>query len=141
MLRVYKYMALGLPTTGLVTAVVGTTPALYTPLFSMPLAILAPLLVVYGYHNRHDLYAIDSFLIMGLIGILIASIANIFLGSSALQFMLSVVGIIVFLRLTAWDTQSRRSSTPRISILNRSRSWPSSAHSLLLLNFVGEQKA
>jgi len=43
---------------------------------------------------------------MGLIGVLIASLANIFLVSSALQFVVSVVGIIVFVGLTAWDTQS-----------------------------------
>ncbi len=47
-----------------------------------------------------------SFLIMGLIGVIIASIINIFLGSSALQFAISIIGILVFVGLTAWDTQS-----------------------------------
>ena len=46
-----------------------------------------------------------SFLIMGLFGIIIASLVNIFLGSSVLQFIISVIGVIVFAGLTAWDTQ------------------------------------
>jgi FtsH-binding integral membrane protein len=47
-----------------------------------------------------------SFLIMGLIGVAIASLVNIFLASSTLQFVVSIVGILVFIGLTAWDTQS-----------------------------------
>ena len=47
-----------------------------------------------------------SFLIMGLIGVVIASLVNLFLGSSTLQFVVSIVGILVFVGLTAWDTQS-----------------------------------
>jgi len=47
-----------------------------------------------------------SFLMMGLFGVIIASIVNIFLGSSALQFAISVIGIVVFVGLTAWDTQN-----------------------------------
>ena len=43
---------------------------------------------------------------MGLFGVIIASIVNIFLGSSALQFAISVIGIVVFVGLTAWDTQN-----------------------------------
>ena len=46
-----------------------------------------------------------SFLFMGLIGIIIASLVNIFIGSSALQFAVSVIGVLVFTGLTAWDTQ------------------------------------
>ena len=61
---------------------------------------------LYGYMTQRDLSAIGSFLIMGLIGVVIASIVNIFLGSSALQCVVSIVGIIVFVGLTAWDTQS-----------------------------------
>jgi uncharacterized protein len=61
---------------------------------------------LYGYTTQRDLSAIGSFLIMGLIGVVIASIVNIFLGSSALQFVVSIVGIIVFVGLTAWDIQS-----------------------------------
>jgi FtsH-binding integral membrane protein len=46
-----------------------------------------------------------SFLIMGLFGLIIASIVNIFLGSSALDFAISVIGVLIFAGLTAWDTQ------------------------------------
>ena len=167
MLRVYNYTALGLAMTGLVAIVVGTTPALYTPIFSTPLkwlVILAPMpfalffglrsqsmsasnapalywafcgviglsvasvFLVFtgtsiaraffaaaamfaatslcGYTMRRDLSGMGSFLMMGLIGVAIASIVYLFLGSSAPQFVVSIAGIIVFVGLTAWDTQS-----------------------------------
>ena len=60
---------------------------------------------LYGYTTRRDLSQFGSFLFMGLIGIIIASLVNIFIGSSALQFAISVIGVIVFTGLTAWDTQ------------------------------------
>jgi FtsH-binding integral membrane protein len=167
MLRVYNYMGLGLVVTGLVAFIVGTTPALYVPIFSTPLkwfVMLAPLAFVlffsfrmesmsasgaqtlfwafcavmglslasiflvftgtsiartffiaaamfgatslYGYTTKRDLSQFGSFLIMGLIGVVIASLVNLFLASSALQFAISVIGIVVFVGLTAWDTQS-----------------------------------
>ncbi|BBK44676.1 membrane protein [Allostella vacuolata] len=167
MLRVYNYMGLGLVMTGLVAFIVGTTPALYVPIFSTPLkwvVMLAPIGFVlffsfrlhsmsaagaqalfwtfcavmglslasvflvftgtsiartffiaaamfgatslYGYTTKRDLSQFGSFLIMGLIGVVIASIVNIFLGSTALQFAVSVIGVLVFVGLTAWDTQS-----------------------------------
>ncbi|SFB59265.1 hypothetical protein SAMN03159496_05498 [Rhizobium sp. NFR07] len=167
MLRVYNYMGLGLVVTGLVAFIVGTTPALYVPIFSTPLkwvVMLAPLAFVFifsfkmhsmsasaaqmtfwafsavmglslasvflvftgasiartffiaatmfgamslfGYTTKRDLSKMGSFLIMGLIGVMIASVVNIFLGSTALQFAVSVIGIIVFVGLTAYDTQN-----------------------------------
>lgn len=167
MLRVYNYMGLGLVMTGLVAFIVGTTPALYVPIFSTPLkwvVVLAPLAFVfifsfrmesmsasgaqtlfwafcavmglslasiflvftgtsiartffiaaamfggtslYGYTTKRDLSQFGSFLIMGLIGVVIASLVNLFLASGALQFAISVIGIVVFVGLTAWDTQS-----------------------------------
>ena len=167
MLRVYNYMGLGLVMTGLVAFIVGTTPALYVPIFSTPLkwvVMLAPLAFVlffsfrmesmsasgaqalfwafcavmglslasiflvftgtsiartffiaaamfgatslYGYTTKRDLSQFGSFLIMGLIGVVIASLVNLFLASSAFQFAISVIGIVVFVGLTAWDTQS-----------------------------------
>lgn len=60
---------------------------------------------LYGYTTKRDLSGFGSFLLMGLIGIIIASLVNIFLMSSALQFAVSVIGVIVFTGLTAWDTQ------------------------------------
>ncbi|MDR6900921.1 Bax inhibitor-1/YccA family protein [Rhizobium miluonense] len=167
MLRVYNYMGIGLVVTGIVALIVGTTPALYVPIFQSPLkwvVMLAPLAFVfffsfriqsmsagtaqmmfwafcavmglslasvflvftgtsiartffiaatmfgatslYGYTTKRDLSNIGSFLMMGLFGVIIASIVNIFLGSSALQFAISVIGIVVFVGLTAWDTQN-----------------------------------
>lgn len=61
---------------------------------------------LYGYTTKRDLSKFGSFLMMGLIGVVIASIVNIFLGSSALQFAISVIGVVVFVGLTAWDTQN-----------------------------------
>jgi FtsH-binding integral membrane protein len=60
---------------------------------------------LYGYTTKRDLSKFGSFLIMGLIGIVIASLVNIFLESSALQFAISVIGVLVFTGLTAFDTQ------------------------------------
>ena len=60
---------------------------------------------LYGYTTRTDLSGFGSFLLMGLIGIVIASLVNIFVGSSALQFVISIVGVILFVGLTAYDTQ------------------------------------
>jgi len=60
---------------------------------------------LYGQTTQTDLSKFGSFLTMGLIGLAIASIVNIFVASSALQFALSAVGVIVFVGLAAWDTQ------------------------------------
>jgi hypothetical protein len=60
---------------------------------------------LYGYTTGSDLSGVGSFLMMGLIGIVIASIVNIFVGSNALQFAISIIGVIVFVGLTAYDTQ------------------------------------
>jgi uncharacterized protein len=60
---------------------------------------------LYGYTTKRDLSGFGSFLIMGLIGLIIASIVNIFLKSSALEFGLSLLGVFIFIGLTAYDTQ------------------------------------
>ena len=60
---------------------------------------------LWGYTTSKDLSGMGSFLFMGLIGIIIASIVNIFIGSSALHFAISVIGVLVFVGLTAYDTQ------------------------------------
>lgn len=211
MLRVYNYMGLGLVVTGLVAFIVGTTPALYVPIFSSPLkwvVMLAPLAFVfffsfriqtmsastaqmtfwafcvvmglslasvflvftgasiartffiaatmfgttslYGYVTKRDLSKFGSFLIMGLIGVVIASIVNIFLGSSALQFAISVIGIVVFVGLTAWDTQNiKEQYAENFDQESRQKLAVFGAFSLylnfvnifqLLLNFTGERE-
>ena len=60
---------------------------------------------LYGYTTKADLSRFGSFLIMGLFGVIIASIANIFIHSSGLQFAISIIGVLVFVGLTAYDTQ------------------------------------
>ncbi|MCX7929331.1 MAG: Bax inhibitor-1/YccA family protein [Chlorobi bacterium] len=60
---------------------------------------------LYGYTTKRDLSSIGSFMFMGLIGLILASLVNIFLQSSALAFATSVVGVIVFVGLTAYDMQ------------------------------------
>jgi uncharacterized protein len=211
MLRVYNYMGLGLALTGIVAYIVGTTPALYVPIFQTPLkwvVMLAPLAFVlffsfriermsastaqivfwafcavmglslasvflvftgqsiartffiaatmfgatslYGYTTKRDLSQFGSLLIMGLIGVIIASIVNIFLGSSALQFAISVIGIIVFVGLTAWDTQSIKEqyassldgeSTQKLAVFGAFSLYLNFVNIFqLLLNFTGERE-
>ena len=60
---------------------------------------------LYGYTTRSDLSRFGSFLFMGLIGIILAGLVNLFIHSSALQFAISVIGVVVFVGLTAYDTQ------------------------------------
>ena len=65
---------------------------------------------LYGYTTKRDLTSIGNFLIMGLIGLIIASVVNIFLASSMLEFAISVVGVLIFVGLTAYDTQKIKES-------------------------------
>ncbi len=60
---------------------------------------------LWGYTTKRDLTGMGSFLIMGLIGVIIAMVVNIFLASSALGFAISVIGVLIFVGLTAYDTQ------------------------------------
>jgi uncharacterized protein len=167
MLRVYNYMASGLALTGLVAALVSSSPEAMHAVFGTPLywvIILAPLglvfflsarintlqpgtaqalfwvyaalmgvslswiflrytgtdiarvffitagafagLSLYGYTTKRDLSAFASFLMVGLIGVILASLVNLFMHSTGLQFAISVIGVLVFAGLTAYDTQS-----------------------------------
>ncbi len=211
MLRVYNYMGLGLVLTGIVAFFVGSTPALYVPIFSTPLkwvVMLAPLAFVfffsfriqtmsartaqmtfwafcavmglslasvflvftgtsiartffiattmfgatslYGYTTKRDLSKFGSFLMMGPFGVIIASVVNIFLGSSALQFAISVIGVVVFVGLTAFDTQNiKEQFAENIDQESQQKLAVFGALSLylnfvnlfqLLLNFTGERE-
>jgi FtsH-binding integral membrane protein len=62
-------------------------------------------LSLYGYTTQRDLTSLGSFLVMGLFGVIIAALVNVFFASSALQWVISIVGVLVFSGLTAWDTQ------------------------------------
>lgn len=105
---------------------------------------------LYGYTTRRDLSQFGSFLIMGLIGVVIASIVNIFLASSALQFAVSVIGILVFVGLTAWDTQTiKEQYAEGLGAETNQKLAVSGAFSLylnfinifqLLLNFTGQRE-
>jgi len=62
-------------------------------------------LSLYGYSTERDLSPIGSFLIMGLFGLILAMVVNIFLKSTGLEFAISAIGVLIFAGLTAWDTQ------------------------------------
>ncbi len=70
---------------------------------------------LYGYTTKRDLSGFGSFLIMGLIGLILASLVNIFLQSSALAFATSVIGVLIFVGLTAYDTQKLKSMYYQLS--------------------------
>ena len=72
-------------------------------------AIMFLSMSLYGYTTGRDLSKMGSFLIRGLIGVVLASLANLFFQSGALQLVVSIVGVIVFTGLTAWDTQNIKS--------------------------------
>jgi len=105
---------------------------------------------LYGYTTKRDLTQFSSFLIMGLIGVIIAAVVNLFLGSTALQFAISVIGIFVFLGLTAWDTQTiKEQYAENIDQESRQKMAVWGAFSLylnfinifqLLLHFTGERE-
>ncbi|MDR1126395.1 MAG: Bax inhibitor-1/YccA family protein [Deltaproteobacteria bacterium] len=63
---------------------------------------------IYGLVTKRDLTSLGSFMFMGLIGIIIASVVNIFLQSEAMHYVIGYIGVIVFLGLTAYDTQKLR---------------------------------
>ena len=69
-------------------------------------AIAFASLSLYGYTTKKNLSGMGTFLMMGLIGLLVASVVNIFLASSAVAFAISVIGVLIFAGLTAYDTQS-----------------------------------
>jgi FtsH-binding integral membrane protein len=65
-------------------------------------------LSLYGYTTKRNLSAMGSFMMMGLFGIIIAMLLNLFLQSSALSLAISILGVVIFAGLTAWDTQRLR---------------------------------
>ena len=74
----------------------------------MGAGILFATMSAYGYFTKRDLTSIGQFMIIGLIAIIIASIINIFIGSTVMQMVISALAIIIFLGLTAYDTQRIR---------------------------------
>jgi FtsH-binding integral membrane protein len=66
-------------------------------------------LSIYGYTTKRDLTALGAFLIVGLVGLILASIVNMFVASTQFEFLISVVGVLLFAGLTAYDTQKIKS--------------------------------
>jgi FtsH-binding integral membrane protein len=66
-------------------------------------------LSLYGYTTQRDLSGLGTFLIMGLVGLIVASIANIFIGSGTMSLVISAIGVLIFAGLTAYDTQKIKS--------------------------------
>jgi uncharacterized protein len=65
-------------------------------------------LSLFGYTTKKDLSGLGKFLFMGLIGLIVASLLNLFMQSSAMQFAINVIGLLIFAGLTAYDTQRLR---------------------------------
>ena len=74
----------------------------------MGASVLFGTMSVYGYFTKKDLDSLGKFMIVGLIAIIIASIINIFIGSSVMQMIISALAIVIFMGLTAYDTQQIR---------------------------------
>ncbi len=72
--------------------------------FGITSAVFAAM-TIFGYVTRQDLTKLGTFLFMALIGLIVASIVNLFMASSALEWGISVAGVLIFVGLTAWDTQ------------------------------------
>jgi FtsH-binding integral membrane protein len=71
-------------------------------------AVLFGTMSIYGYFTKKDLTSMGSFMFVGLIAIVIASVINIFIGSTVLQMVISALAIVIFMGLTAYDTQNIR---------------------------------
>jgi uncharacterized protein len=98
----WGYSALmGLSLAGILLVYTGTSVA---RVFFISAATFAAM-SLYGYSTGRDLSRLGSFLFMGLIGIVLAGLVNIFIASSMLQFVISFIGVLVFIGLTAYDTQ------------------------------------
>jgi FtsH-binding integral membrane protein len=82
-------------------------------------AVLFGTMSMYGYFTKKDLTSIGSFMFVGLIAIVIASIINIFIGSTVLQMVISALAIVIFMGLTAYDTQTIRQIVTRDSDTGR----------------------
>lgn len=86
--------------------IVFTLGSIFTAFMSA--AILFAVMSGYGYFTKRDLTGLGQFMMIGLIAIVIASIVNIFIGSTVMQMVISALAIIIFLALTAYDTQRIR---------------------------------
>ncbi|MNU59737.1 Inner membrane protein YbhL [compost metagenome] len=94
---------------------------------------------LYGYTTKKNLSGMGSFMVIGLIGVIIASIVNIFLGSPAIDFAISIIGIVIFAGLTAYDTQNLKENYSQSfgeEALAASRYWSALSLYLNIINLV-----
>jgi len=99
----------------------------------MGAAVLFAVMSVYGYFTKQDLTSIGQFMFVGLIAIIIASVINIFVGSTVTQMVISAIAVVVFLGLTAYDTQNIRR---RLSMLDGQGNSEVIGALSLYLNFI-----
>jgi len=104
---------------------------------------------LYGYTTKRDLTGVGSFLFMGLIGIVLASLVNIFMQSPMTQFVISAAGVLIFTGLTAWDTQRLKNTYADGNTEGNAKMAIAGALSLylnfinllqMLLHFMGDRK-
>ena len=95
---------------------------------------------IYGYFTNKDLTRIGSFLFMALIGLVICSVVNIFMHSDGLSWIISLAGVIIFLGLTAWDTQKIKQMAMQMPDATDGRLATIGALSLYLLRFFGSSR-
>lgn len=106
---------------------------------------------LWGYTTKSDLSRWSSFLFMGLIGVVIASLVNLFLQSGPLQLVISIIGVILFTGLTAWDTQRAKAeyiaygggaATEKLAVMSAFSLYLNFVNIFqLLLQFIGVQKS
>ncbi|MET0222416.1 MAG: Bax inhibitor-1/YccA family protein, partial [Tardiphaga sp.] len=102
--RLLFFVYAGILGISLATIFIAYTQASIARVFFISAAAFGAL-SLYGYTTKRDLSAMGAFMVMGLIGLIVASLVNIFLKSSGLDFAISAIGVLVFAGLTAWDTQ------------------------------------
>ncbi len=148
--RSYLWIYSSLMGLSLSTLLVIYTGASVTRVFFITASVFGAM-SLYGYTTKKDLTGIGSFLIMGLIGLVIASLVNIFLKSSALDFALSVIGTLIFIGLTAYDTQRIKQTyyqfagnaemTSKMAILGALNLYMDFINLfIMLLRFMGERR-
>jgi len=103
-LQVMYWLFVGLMGIGLSIWLIAYTGASVTRVFFITAASFAGLSLV-GYTTKKNLSGMGTFLLMGLIGLIVASIVNVFLASSMMHFLISVIGVLIFAGLTVYDTQ------------------------------------
>ena len=118
MRKVYVWMTLALIITGITAYGVATSPGLLMAIMGNKMLLLGIVVAVFfitagtfavmavvGYTTKKDLTSMGKMLFMALIGLIIATVVNMFLGSTGLQMIISYVGVLIFVGLTAYDSQ------------------------------------